>query len=73
MNQEAAKPTNLRANAIPTDGFVLSIDGKLKARYETSQEATAAGTKLKQSYPAIQVSVFDAAERTYTPLVPQEK
>jgi hypothetical protein len=73
MNQEAAKPTNLRANAIPTDGFVLSIDGKLKARYETSQEATAAGTKLKQSYPAIQVSVFDAAERTYTPLETQEK
>ena len=73
MNQEVPKPTNLRANAIPTDGYVLSIDGKLKARYETSAEALAAGTKLKQSYPAIQVSVFDAAERTYTPLESQEK
>jgi hypothetical protein len=68
MSQELPRPTNLRANAIPADGYVLSIDGKLKARYETAKEAAAAGAKLKQSFPAIQISVFDAAERTYTPL-----
>jgi hypothetical protein len=73
MNEEIKRPQNLRANAFPTDGFVLSIDGKLKARYETSKEATAAGSRLKQSFPAIQVSVYDAAERLYTPVDPQEK
>lgn len=68
MGQELPRPTNLRANAIPADGYVLSIDGKLKARYETAKEAVEAGTKLKQSFPAIYISVFDAAKRVYTPL-----
>jgi hypothetical protein len=72
MGEEINRPTNLRANAIPTDGYVLSIDGKLKARYETAKEAVAAGTKLKQSYPAIQISVFDASQRVYTPLESQQ-
>jgi hypothetical protein len=73
--QETKKPSNLRANAMPSDGFVLSIDGKLKTRYESAKDATAAATKLKQSYPVIQVSVYDATARVYTPveLQPQEK
>lgn len=62
------KPANLRANAMPTEGFVLAVDGKLKTRFETSKEAMAAGAKLKQSYPVIQVAVYDAAERAYTPI-----
>jgi hypothetical protein len=66
--QEGKKPSNLRANAMPVDGFVLSIDGKLKARYESAQAATAAGAKLKQSYPVIQVAVYDASARVYTPV-----
>jgi hypothetical protein len=73
MNDETTKPRNLRANAVPADGYVLSIDGKLKARYETEIEATAAGTKLKQSFPVIQISVFDAVARTYAPVELQEK
>jgi hypothetical protein len=68
MSTEVKKPVVLRADAIPTDGYVLSVDNKLKARYETAAEAMTAGTKLKQSFPAIQVSVFDAAERTYQPI-----
>jgi hypothetical protein len=73
--QEAKRPTNLRADAMPVDGYVLSIDGKLKKRYESAQEAMAAGTTLKQKYPVIQVAVYDAAARNYTPvaLVEQEK
>lgn len=73
--QDAKRPANLRADAMPVDGYVLSIDGKLKKRYESAKEATAAGTTLKQRYPVIQVAVYDAAERNYTPveLVEQEK
>jgi hypothetical protein len=68
MSEESKKPANLRANAMPTDGYVLSVDGKLKTRYETSKEAMTAAAKLKRSFPMIQIAVYDAAERIYTPL-----
>ena len=71
--QEIKKPENLRANVRPIDGFVLSVDGKLKKRYETSKDAMAAATKLKQSYPVIQVAIYDAAERNYTPVALPEQ
>jgi hypothetical protein len=64
--QETKRPANLPANPIPVDGFILSVDGKLKARYETSDDAMTAASKLKQSYPVIQVAVYDAAEGNYT-------
>lgn len=78
MSEAPKKAENLRANARPKDGYVLSIDGKLKTRYETSDQAMSAGLKLKESYPVIQVAIFNAAEQTYTPVpqdspVPQEK
>ena len=70
MSTKAKKPANLLANAMPTDGYVLSVDGKLKTRYETAKEAMTAATKLKETYPVIQVTVYDAAERKYSPLEP---
>ena len=33
----------------------------------------AAATKLKQSYPVIQVAIYDAAERNYTPVALPEQ
>jgi hypothetical protein len=71
--EETKKPQNLRANAMPIDGFVLSVDGKLKTRYESSQDATTAAAKLKQSFPVIQVAIYDAAARVYTPVDLQEQ
>jgi hypothetical protein len=71
--EETKKPENLRANAMPIDGFVLSVDGKLKTRYDNSNDATTAGAKLKQSYPVIQVAIYDAAARVYTPVDLQEQ
>ena len=68
MSQEPKKPKNLRANAMPADGFVLTVDGKSKARFETEAEALAAGSKLKQTYPAIRVTVFEPITRVYTPV-----
>jgi hypothetical protein len=66
--EEARKPKNLPANAMPVDGFVLSVDSKFKTRFERSEEAMAAGIKLKQRYPVIQVAIYDAAARVYMPL-----
>jgi hypothetical protein len=68
MNEVIKQPAIPRADAIPTTGSVLSIDGKLKAQYETSKEAMTAASKLKQSFPVIHVEVYDAAERKYTPV-----
>jgi hypothetical protein len=73
MLQDTKKPANLRANAVPVDGYVLSVDGKLKTRYESAKAANAAGAKLKRSYPVIQVAVYDAAERNYTPVELQKQ
>ena len=70
--QESKKPANLRANAMPVDGFVLSVDGKLKTRYASATDALAAGAKLKQTYPVIQIAVYDASERKYLPVGAQE-
>ena len=72
MSTKAKKPANLLANAMPIDGFVLSVDGKLKTRFETAKEAMTAAAKLKETYPVIQVAVYDAAERKYSPLEPLE-
>lgn len=66
--QETKKPENLRANAVLVDGYVLSVDGKLKMRYETSKEAIMAASKLKQSRPVIQVAIYDAIARVFTPV-----
>jgi hypothetical protein len=67
--KETKKPVNLRANAMPIDGFVLSVD----TRYETSEEAMTSASKLKQSYPVIQVAIYDATERVYMPVNLQEQ
>ena len=68
MSKTTTKPANLRANAMPTDGYVLMVDGKLKTSYETSEEAMTAATKLKKSFPVIQVAVLDAAGQISTPV-----
>jgi hypothetical protein len=68
MSAEKTRPTNLSANVLPSDGFVLSVDGKLKGRFETSEDAMTAGLKLKQNYPVLQVAIFDGAARSYTPV-----
>jgi hypothetical protein len=60
------RPKNPRANALPTEGYVLEVDGKFKSDYETSPAAMKAGLELKKKYPQIQVIVYDAKERTRT-------
>jgi hypothetical protein len=68
MSSDSRRAENLKANRIPPDGYLLWVDGKLKTRYETAEEAANAGEKLKVSFPVVQVAVFDAATRTLTPV-----
>jgi hypothetical protein len=69
MNSKPDKPVIPRTDTIPTDGYVLAVDGKLKTKFTASEEAAAAALKLKQAYPVLQVQVFDAAARSYTPVL----
>jgi len=46
----------------------LTIDGKMKTRYASAEEANAAGAKLKNNFPVLQVAVYDATKRAYTPV-----
>ena len=66
VNDTEPRPKNLKANILPTEGYVLEIDGKFKTEYVTSEEALKAGLELKEKYPQIQVKVYDAKERTRT-------
>ena len=72
-DDEMPPPMKTRADMIPTDGYILSVDGKLKARYETAKEATAAASSLKQKYPVIQVKIYDAAKQSLAAVELPEK
>jgi hypothetical protein len=39
----------------------------------SANDAAAAGMKLKQSYPVIQIAVYDATALVYTPIELQEQ
>jgi hypothetical protein len=73
MAEVPEKPTQIRADTVPRDGYIITVDGKLKTRYEAEQDATTEAVKLKQRFPAIQVSVYDAAARVYTAVNTQEQ
>ena len=51
------------------DGYVLSVDGKLKATFEDPEGALAAGVQLKQAYPVLHVQVLDAQAGSYKPVL----
>ena len=73
MTEEAKRPTQIRADAIPTDGYILTVDGKMKRRYETEQDAATEAAKLKQRFPVIQISVYDATAGIHTAANTQEQ
>ncbi len=60
------RPKNLRADVMPTEGYSIEVDGKLKAQHPTPDAAFKAALALKTKFPLIQVKVFDAKERTRT-------
>ena len=62
------RPKNPSANLRPTEGYVLEVDGKFKTEFDSSEAAMKAGLELKTKYPQIQVKVYDAKERTRTPV-----
>jgi hypothetical protein len=66
MSGDTKKPTNKRGDALPTDGYGLEVDGKVKSRHETAEAAVKAGLEIKRNFPVVQISVFDAVKQTHT-------
>ena len=64
MAEDAKKPAQVRADAIPTDGYIRTVDRKLKTRYKTEQDAATEAAMLKQRLPVIEAAVYDAAAGT---------
>lgn len=65
-NTDTKRPKNPSASTIPSEGYVLEIDGKLKSEFETSEAAMKSALELKKRYPQIQINVYDAKERART-------
>jgi hypothetical protein len=68
VSNDTERPKNLSVNILPSEGYVVEIDGKFKSEYGTSEEALKAALELKKKYPQIQVKMYDAKERTRTPV-----
>ena len=72
-DDEAQDPDTVKlrkapANARPTEGHVLIVDGKFKTPFETVEAALSAGVSLKSRYPVVRVQIYDAAARSYAPV-----
>ncbi|MCK1639804.1 hypothetical protein IVA95_19955 [Bradyrhizobium sp. 157] len=55
-----------RADRLPTEGFVMVVDGHFKSKFDTAEAAEAAGRKLKSTYPMLQIEIYDAATQVRT-------
>ena len=66
MDNDTKRPKNRSANNIPSQGYLLEIDGKFKSEFETSDAAMKSALDLKKKYPQIQVNVFNAKEHART-------
>jgi hypothetical protein len=63
---DTTRPKNPSANTIPSQGYVLEVDGKFKSEFQTSEAAIKSALELKKKYPQIQVNVYDAKEHART-------
>ncbi|MEO6947484.1 MAG: hypothetical protein ABI150_13165 [Nitrobacter sp.] len=64
---EELRPRNAqRADIIPTAGFAMVVDGRLKAGFNDEQGAQAAGAELLAKYPMLRVEVYNAETRVRT-------
>jgi len=65
-NNYSIMPKNLSANTIPSEGYILEVDGKFKSEFETSDAAMKSALDLKKKYSQIQVNVYDAKAHART-------
>ena len=51
-------------SGLPTMGYALKVDGRLKTEFETKEGAWTGAEELKNRYPMLRVKVYDAETKT---------
>jgi len=49
---------------LPTTGYVLEVDGRLKTEFETKEGAWKGAEELKKRFSMLRVKVYDAETKT---------
>jgi len=49
---------------LPTSGYALEVDGRLKTEFTTRDGAKAGAEELKKRFPMLRVRIYDAQTRT---------
>jgi hypothetical protein len=52
------------ARELPTSGYALEVDGRLKTEFTTRDGAKAGAEELKKRFPMLRVRIYDAQTRT---------
>ncbi|MCK1695343.1 hypothetical protein [Bradyrhizobium sp. 144] len=48
------------ARELPSSGYALEVDGRLKAEFATRDGARTGGVELKRRFPMLQIRIYDA-------------
>ena len=49
---------------LPTRGYALEVDGRLKTEFETKEGAWTGAEELKKRFPMLRVKIYDAETKT---------
>ena len=52
------------ARELPTSGYALEVDGRLKTEFTTRDGAQAGAEELKKRFPMLRIRIYDAQTRT---------
>jgi hypothetical protein len=52
------------ASELPTTGYALEVDGRIKTEFKTKDGARIGAQELKRRFPMLQIKVYDAETRT---------
>lgn len=66
----APEPEALSQRKRPDAGrYLLQVDRQTKTSYQTAEAAQAAGLIIKNSYPNVQVTIYDTVDHVNTAVV----
>ena len=49
---------------LPTAGYVIVVDGRIKTEFTTKEGAQTGARDLKQRFPMLQIKIYDAEARS---------
>jgi hypothetical protein len=52
------------ARELPTSGYALEVDGRLKTEFTTRDGAKAGAEELKRRFPMLRIRIYDAQSMT---------